>query len=338
MMFQANGSQQYDDRNRSGLWGDVILVNGQPWPVMKVKRRIYRFRVLDASISRSYRFTLSPQLPMVMVATDGGLMPKAQPITQWRHGTAERYEVLIDFSAVPAGTRVELKNLSNPDNRDYANTGKVMAFDVIADPFDTSTPSSTSFPTVLNQYQETMALLEKNAKKVRNIRVQHDDVTNVWNLNGMTWDDIVASGYKKVIADPALGDTEIWEIENKSGGWFHPLHIHLIDFKVLSRNGKAPFAWELGPKDVIYVGESEKIRLLMQFGKVGDKDFGVQTGRYMIHCHNLVHEDHDMMSQFSVGLKQSDMDSNMDTNTPPIATDYNHPIKAAPPYADSSAP
>jgi FtsP/CotA-like multicopper oxidase with cupredoxin domain len=338
MMFQANGSQQYDDRNRSGLWGDVILVNGQPWPVMKVKRRIYRFRVLDASISRSYRFTLSPQLPMVMVATDGGLMPKAQPITQWRHGTAERYEVLIDFSAVPAGTRVELKNLSNPDNRDYTNTGKVMAFDVIGDAFDTSTPSSTVFPNVLNAGQETMALKEQDARKVRNIRVQHDDVTNVWNLNGMTWDDIVASGYKKVIADPGLGDTEIWEIENKSGGWFHPLHIHLIDFKVLSRNGKAPFAWELGPKDVIYVGEAEKIRLLMQFGKKDDPDFGVQTGRYMIHCHNLVHEDHDMMSQFSVGLKQSDMDSDMNTNVPPISSDPNHPLKADPPYADTSAP
>ena len=58
----------------------------------------------------------------------------------------------------------------------------------------------------------------------------------------------------------------------------------------------------------------------------------------MIHCHNLVHEDHDMMSQFSVGLKQSDMDSDTDTNVPPIATDYNHPIKADPPYADNSAP
>jgi FtsP/CotA-like multicopper oxidase with cupredoxin domain len=230
---------------------------------------------------------------------------------------------------VPVGSRVELRNLSNPDNRDFTNTGKVMAFDVVADPFDTSTPSSTSFPDVLNPGQETMLLKETDAKQVRNIRVQHNDTTNMWTLNDMTWEDIVASGYKKVIADPALGDTEIWEIENKSGGWFHPLHIHLIDFKVLSRNGKAPFAWELGAKDVIYVGESEKIRLLMKFGKVGDPHYGVQTGRYMIHCHNLVHEDHDMMSQFSVGLKQSDMDTDMDIN---------HPIKAAPPYADTSAP
>jgi len=195
----------------------------------------------------------------------------------------------------------------------------------------------------VSEFQREIAQLEaackeKDAKKIRNIRVQRNDVTNVWNLNDMTWDDIVASGYKKVIADPALGDVEIWEIENKSGGWFHPLHIHLIDFKVLSRNGKAPFAWELGAKDVIYVGEAEKIRLLMQFGKKDDPDFGVQTGRYMIHCHNLVHEDHDMMSQFSVGLKQSDMDPDTNTNVPPIATDYNHPIKADPPYADNSAP
>ena len=39
MMFAANGSQLYDDRSHSGLWGDVILVNGRPWPVMKVKKR-----------------------------------------------------------------------------------------------------------------------------------------------------------------------------------------------------------------------------------------------------------------------------------------------------------
>ena len=52
-MFAANGSLAYDDNSHSGLWGDVILVNGRPWPVMQVKRKIYRFRVLNASIARS---------------------------------------------------------------------------------------------------------------------------------------------------------------------------------------------------------------------------------------------------------------------------------------------
>ena len=28
--------------------------------------------------------------------------------------------------------------------------------------------------------------------------------------------------------------------------------------------------------------------------------FGPYAGKYMIHCHNLVHEDHDMMGQFEV--------------------------------------
>ena len=36
----------------------VIMVNGVPWPTMKVKPRIYRFRILVASITRSYQHQL----------------------------------------------------------------------------------------------------------------------------------------------------------------------------------------------------------------------------------------------------------------------------------------
>ena len=66
------------------------------------------------------------------------------------------------------------------------------------------------------------------------------------------------------------------------------------------RNGKAPFNYELGPKDVAYVGENETVRLITKFAH--------QTGRYMIHCHNLPHEDHDMMTQFRVGTDTPDND------------------------------
>jgi FtsP/CotA-like multicopper oxidase with cupredoxin domain len=124
----------------------------------------------------------------------------------------------------------------------------------------------------------------------------------MWTINGESWQDVIASGYKKVAADPALNSVEIWEIENKSGGWFHPVHIHLVDFQVISRNGQAPFPHERGPKDVVYVGEGETVRVLMKFTP--------NKGVYMMHCHNLPHEDHDMMVQFRVGLKESDMDDN----------------------------
>jgi len=120
-----------------------------------------------------------------------------------------------------------------------------------------------------------------------------------WTINGQTWDDVVASAYTKALASPPLNGVEVWEIQNDSGGWHHPLHIHLVDFRILDReldrNGVrvAPRPNELGPKDVVYVGENERVRLIMCFGP--------QQGRYMIHCHNLVHEDHDMMGQFWVG-------------------------------------
>jgi spore coat protein A len=55
----------------------------------------------------------------------------------------------------------------------------------------------------------------------------------------------------------------------------------------------------MGPKDVVYVGEGETVRVLMRFNQ--------GQGRYMMHCHNLVHEDHDMMTQFEVvGANEAD--------------------------------
>lgn len=323
IMFQANAHQLYDDRTRSGLWGDVILVNGRAWPVMKVKKRIYRFRVLNASPSRSYRPSFSPAVPVYMVATDGGLMPKSVPVTSWRHSTAERYEILVDFRNIPIGTKIEMRNLSNPNNRDFDNTNKIMRFDVIADAFDTNDPTWDRIPDVLNPGSECMNLVPTPGMKVRNIQLKHDDITNEWSLNEQTWEDVVASGFTSVLANPALGATEIWELENSSGGWFHPLHIHLIDFRILTRNGRPPFPYEVGPKDVVYVGEREKLRVIIKFGSTDPTSpFSVQKGKYMIHCHNLVHEDHDMMHQFSVGLNPGDVD-------------VNDPIYADPPYADS---
>ncbi|WP_104140729.1 multicopper oxidase family protein [Arthrobacter sp. ZGTC131] len=298
-MFARSGELGYNDNTHSGLWGDVILVNGAPWPVMKVQRRIYRFRILNASISRSYRFQLSTGDPVTMVATDGGLMPSAQQVTSWRQSGAERYEILIDFSKYPAGKRVELRNLSNKNNVDYDNTGRIMAFDVTGDPVDTSGPAAKVLPTQLAG-STAMSLTPSQSVKTRRMRVKRDN--DIWTIGGMTWDEVIKSGYKKVLADPGLNDVEIWEVENSSGGWFHPLHIHLVDFQILSRNGRPPFPYERGPKDTVYVGEGETVRLLMKFEH--------HRGRYMIHCHNLPHEDHDMMAQFSVGYNPNDPDPN----------------------------
>jgi spore coat protein A len=310
-MFKAGGGLGYDDNSHSGLWGDVVTVNGRAWPVMKVKRRVYRFRVLNASISRSYRFTLDNGDPVTVVATDGGLMPRARDVSEWRHGNAERYEVLIDFRRYRPGQRVVLRNLSNPNNLDFDDTDKVMAFDVTDAPFDTSDPTWNRIPDTLAD-SDVMRLKESDASRVRRLQVKRTNGS--WTINGQTWDDVVNSQFQLLVANPRLNSTEIWEIENTSGGWFHPVHIHLVDFKVLSRDGRRPFDYELGPKDVVYTGEKEIVRVIMRFGP--------HRGRYMVHCHNLPHEDHDMMQQFGVGWR-------------PGREDRNDPILAAPCKVDN---
>lgn len=314
-MFNADGSLAFDDRTHSGLWGDVILVNGRAWPRMTVQRRTYRFRILVASVARSFRWQLSNGMPLQVVATDGGLVPQGVAVKSFRHAGAERYEVVIDFSKVPAGTtRVELLNLSNANNRDYDFTRKVLAFDLSDEPVDTTDPTwNQNYDRYPLAPSDTMS--RQPTGDEHNVRLRVQRTNELWTINGKSWLDVVDSGYRDTIADPALGETQIWEIENRSGGWFHPLHIHLIDFKILSRNGRAPLPHEAGPKDVVYVGENETVRLLCNFGSPSQR-----LGRYMVHCHNLPHEDHDMMQQFSVGGVPDE--------------DPNDPVLAAPPLLD----
>ena len=98
--------------------------------------------------------------------------------------------------------------------------------------------------------------------KVRNIRVQRDDTTNVWNLNGETWHDVVDSGYKKVLGEPGprrhrdLGDRE--QVGRLVPPGAHPPD-RLQDPEP-QRQGR-PSPGNSGPKDVVYVGEGEKVRL-----------------------------------------------------------------------------
>jgi len=287
-MFQENGDLVIDDNNENGIYGDVILVNGVPWPRMEVEPRKYRFRVLNASVSRSYDLSLDTGEPLTVIGTDGGLMPAPQPCAHVKVGMAERYEIVIDFSKYQPGQKVTLKNRSPKNNIDHDTTGVVCQFVVGAHVTD---PRSNEIPQDLNPNMNVMGLKETDAKTTRLMRFERKD--GHWTVNGQTWEDVVNSDYALTVANPGLGDVEIWELENPSGGWFHPVHIHLVDFKVLDRNGRPPEDWEKGPKDVVYVGENEKVRVLMRFEN--------QVGRYMMHCHNLVHEDHDMMVQFEVG-------------------------------------
>jgi bilirubin oxidase len=56
--FNRDGSLFSPEAERDSLWGDVITVNGVPWPFQQVEPRKYKFRLLDASVSRSFKLYL----------------------------------------------------------------------------------------------------------------------------------------------------------------------------------------------------------------------------------------------------------------------------------------
>ena len=95
-----------------------------------------------------------------------------------------------------------------------------------------------------------------------------------------------------ITEDPRLDGVEIWEINNTTLD-VHPIHIHLVQFLVMSRVSTtatpafAVDANELGWKDTVRCNPGEVTRIIMRF-----TDY---VGRYVWHCHMLEHEDHDMM-------------------------------------------
>ena len=308
-MFATDGSLIYDDNSESGIYGDVVLVNGVPWPVMDVEPRKYRFRILNASVSRSYKWQLHDgraPVPVTVIGTDAGLMPRPMTVTDFRHGMAERYEVIVDFANY-RGALLTLKNLLPPNNINYDTVKQVMQFRVART--DPTTLVGNAVPSGWQELVESPECMTWNessllAQGVPVRKFQFIRTNGHWTINGETWENVIESEYTHCMAEPDRNAVEIWELTNTSGGWFHPVHIHLVDFQVLSRNGSAAnvLPHEKGGKDVVYVGENETVRVAMRFaGPAAGPGWPEPRGRYMMHRHNLVHEDHDMMMQFSVG-------------------------------------
>jgi spore coat protein A len=268
--FGVDGSLRYSPDMMEGSSGDVILVNGAPQPRFEVANRKYRLRILNASNARPYGLSLSSGQSFVQIASDGGLLPRPVRRTTIPVFPFERVEVIVDFSEVPVGSQVILRN-----ELDAGRTGQVMLFDVVRQEADPS-----SLPSELRPLER---LAEGSASATRDFTLDMDKMS--WVINGQRFDPA------RIDAFPRLGSTEIWRFQNRSM-MAHPIHIHLNMFQILDRNGAPPSEAESGWKDTVAVGPDETVRLIVRF-----TDY---PGLYMVHCHNLEHEDNAMMAQFEV--------------------------------------
>jgi spore coat protein A, manganese oxidase len=282
--FTDDGQLVFNDMGTRGSYGDVILVNGVPWPRMEVANRKYRFRVLNAGASRTYQLSLSTGDDLIAIGTDAGLRDKPVYTKTLRIAMAERYGFIIDFSKYPIGTKVVLQNWALPVNIDAdARSQNVMCFKVTREEKDDSIIPETLRP---------FTPIEVNEKTPqRTFRFERNG--GLWTVNNKTWDCDTVDYHPPFKPEEPI---EIWNLVNPGGGWIHPVHIHLLDWQILSRNGKPPLPYERGWKDTFYVGENQTVKVVTKF----DPDYAC-SGRYVMHCHNLPHEDHDMMTQFEVG-------------------------------------
>jgi FtsP/CotA-like multicopper oxidase with cupredoxin domain len=266
------GEPGVTDAYLKGALGDVIVVNGVAWPYLDVASARYRFRMLNASNARRYRLALDPPPPtgasFTQIGSDGGLLARPLSHAQLDIAQAERYDVVIDFSAYPVGTRVTLINQSGS-----GSTSRVMRFHVVRKANDDS-----AIPPRLPN-------VEPLARAAASVHRQFvfDQRRGGWAVNGQTFDP------QRVDAQPQLGATEIWRLDSDA---HHPIHLHLAHFQVLSRGGQAPGPADSGWKDTVDIRTGEQTEIIARFTGY--------RGRYVVHCHNLEHEDMAMMANFQV--------------------------------------
>jgi spore coat protein A, manganese oxidase len=270
------------------FFGNIMLVNGKILPYLEVEPRRYRFRILNGSNSRLYHLLLNNGLPMMQIGTDQGLLPAPVEVTRLAIAPAERADVVIDFAG-HQGEHIELKD----------DTVGVMQFRVgRAKVQDTS-----SLPRILRPVPR---LIEANAARTRMLTLdEYDDRTGktiLMLLNKTYW-------HQPITEKPVINTTEIWNLINLTDD-VHPIHLHLVRFQVLDRRAFEPFTYrrtgkllylgpviapesnEMGWKDTVRAEPHAVTRIIVHFEGY--------TGRYVWHCHNLEHEDNEMMRPYEV--------------------------------------
>jgi FtsP/CotA-like multicopper oxidase with cupredoxin domain len=362
-----------------GFVGDVFTTNCVAYPVLKVKRRKYRLRLLGASIARIYEFMFAastdgpvpagldadgqaayvsnpgdfdfetanwdtnpkkrqgqwrlydPQqcLNFHEIATDGGLLPFPIPRNSVEIWPAKRRELVVDFSKYIDGTptsngdviyltniyqmtngrkrtertRVQLDvngnevrdangNFVFEPNPDFEPGFCVPMMKIVIEGDDRPEDNSV-IPLSLRP------LPVINMKRLKDLRTRHFRLERSGTLGGET--EWLINGQEfhpnHNLAFPKVGEPEVWTVQNGGGGWVHPMHMHYEEHRVISRNGVPTGLDPTHPddnsrEDVVALEPGEEVTFY--------RNFRTFSGPYVSHCHNLAHEDHNMMFGFKV--------------------------------------
>src|SRR6266508_3029678 len=251
------------------------VVNGKIWPVLDVQPATYRFRVINGSNARTYRLVLlrdgQPELDRItQIGTDQGLLgaPARVPPDGLVLASAERADLLIDFSDLVPGTQLTLHNTATAPfdgapfpAADAAHAGdlagllpypQVMAIRVVPGPGtrrtipgELATDYRPPAPDALaGAPRRAIALVERelvgepNMLTMRELAIVDDDtgplVTVVDGDRTTRYRAVAAHFEHTTTFFPVLYQYEVWQLINLTGDT-HPIHVHLDTFQILSR-------------------------------------------------------------------------------------------------------
>jgi FtsP/CotA-like multicopper oxidase with cupredoxin domain len=280
--LQADGSLGGDllhktDPEVMECFSPFTCVNGKVWPHLDVEPTTYRFRLLNGSNARTYRLVLmrdgEPDLGRVtQIGTEGGLLaaPVSIPAQGLVLASAERADLLVDFSGLEPGTELTLWNTAaapfDGSGADPATAGRPDLEGLLPYPevlrirVGEGRPSRRRVPEVLaSDFRRTsreeltgavvraIALVEQEAEMegdppmltMRELVLDPDAaepaITLVEGQDVTRWRTVATRFEDTTTFFPMLHEPEIWRLINLTGDT-HPIHLHLDAFQVLARS------------------------------------------------------------------------------------------------------
>lgn len=301
-----------------GVWGPMFfgelpVVNGAIYPYLNVEPRSYRLRLLNGSNSRFLNtfFNLAKHVTdipslvaMHQIGSDGGFLPTPVKLDKLLLGPAERADLILDFSGLEGKTVTLTNDASAPypgwnvRNATWPEVYEFMQFRVVL-PINNAKSFSIPAQMPFTRLDESKSVGTRDF--VLSEQLDSQGRSMGVRINGKGYDDPVTETIK-------LNSIEKWRFFNTSDD-AHPMHLHLVQFQIVDRQGfnagalksgkveligtpRKPHANETGWKDTAIVVPGDVLTILARFEGY--------TGRYVFHCHMLEHEDNDMMRPFEV--------------------------------------
>ncbi|KAA0236877.1 MAG: hypothetical protein EDM72_15880, partial [Chlorobiota bacterium] len=265
-----------------GYLGDLPLINGTPEAFFNVQKTLYRFRILNGSNARLYKLALSDNSNFWLISTDSGLKEQPAQMNNVYLAPGERVDILIDFSAYTIGDSLLLKTLPFQGSGGAYPQG--MQMDLLTFNIVGNGNSNGIVPANLSSIEYYNI---NDIERTRNFTLTMDMMGGgMHKINGLTFD------MNRIDETINMNELEEWRFVNNTDE-FHPMHIHGVLFQVYSRNGNTNLPPnDKGWKDTVLVNPSETVSVLVKF-----TDY---SGNYLLHCHNLEHEDDGMMINIQI--------------------------------------